>query len=153
MKQNQKQMKRDRDFNLRLSEPEYIYLKKCAEGAEFRFKNGRVNFSGYVRSMLLEKSGYKNTTYLRQLRDVAYELRKIGTNVNQIAKKINQGYIGSSEDLAELKAYLERIEKTFDELKTMYRNPVQKKVWKVRTNGNHDINAYERKPRHSTYTS
>lgn len=26
MKQNQKQMKRDRDFNLRLSEPEYIYL-------------------------------------------------------------------------------------------------------------------------------
>ncbi len=28
MKQNQKQMKRDRDFNLRLSEPEYIYLKK-----------------------------------------------------------------------------------------------------------------------------
>lgn len=67
--------------------------------------------------MLLEKSGYKNTTYLRQLRDVAYELRKIGTNVNQIAKKINQGYIGSSDDLAELKAYLERIEKTFDELK------------------------------------
>ena len=117
MKQNQKRMKRDRDFNLRLSEPEYIYLKKCAEGAEFRFKNGRVNFSGYVRSMLLEKSGYKNTTYLRQLRDVAYELRKIGTNVNQIAKKINQGHIGSSDDLAELKAYLERIEKTFDELK------------------------------------
>ncbi len=117
MKQNQKQMKRDRDFNLRLSEPEYIYLKKCAEGSEFRFKNGRVNFSGYIRSMLLEKSGYKNTTYLRQLRDVAYELRKIGTNVNQIAKKINQGYIGSSDDLAELKEYMAGIEKTFTDLK------------------------------------
>ena len=132
MKQNQKQMKRDRDFNLRLSEPEYIYLKKCAEGAEFRFKHGRVNFSGYVRSMLLEKSGYKNTTYLRQLRDVAYELRKIGTNVNQIAKKINQGYIGSSDDLAELKAYLERIEKTFDELKNNVPESGTKKVVVIR---------------------
>lgn len=48
----------------------------------------------------------------QQLRDVKYELRKIGTNVNQIAKKINGGF-GTADDLQELEQYLKRIEKIF----------------------------------------
>lgn len=80
--------------------------------ASARFANGRENFSEYLRIMLLEKSGYQNRMLEQQLRDVKYELRKIGTNVNQIAKKINGGF-GTADDLQELEQYLKRIEKIF----------------------------------------
>ena len=109
--------KRENDLNIRVTKSEYVYLKKCSESADFHFKNGRDNFSEYLRSLLLERSSYRNVTYLKQLRDLAYELRKIGTNVNQIARKINSGYVGSSNDLTELKQYLKQIEEAFEKLK------------------------------------
>lgn len=109
--------KRICDLNIRLTEKELEYLKKCSENSSCRFKNGRDNFSDYLRSLLFTASGYRDEAYIKQLRDLQYELRKIGTNVNQIARKINSGYIGSSDDLVELKEYLARIENAFKELK------------------------------------
>lgn len=111
--------KRTSDLNIRLTERELEYLKKCSESSSCRFKNGRDNFSDYLRSLLFAASGYRDDAYIKQLRELQYELRKIGTNVNQIAKKINSGYVGSSEDLAELKDYLARIEKAFQEVKEL----------------------------------
>ena len=63
---------------------------------------------------LLEASGYQNSLLERQMRDVRYELRKIGTNINQIAKKINSGF-GTLGDLRELERYLADIEGIFSE--------------------------------------
>lgn len=109
--------KRICDLNIRLTEKELEYLKKSSENSNCRFKNGRDNFSDYLRSLLFVTSGYRDEAYLKQLRDLQFEVRKIGININQIAKKTNSGYIGSSDDLAELKEYLARIENAFKELK------------------------------------
>ena len=111
--------KRTSDLNIRVTEKELEYLKKCSEGSGCRFKNGRDNFSDYLRSLLFAASGYRDDAYIKQLRELQYEIRKIGTNINQIAKKINSGYIGSSEDLRELKDYLARIEKAFQEVREL----------------------------------
>lgn len=111
--------KRICDLNIRLTEKELEYLKKCSENSDCRFKNGRDNFSDYLRSLLFVASGYRDEAYLKQLRDLQFEVRKIGININQIAKKINSGYIGYSDDLAELKEYLSRIEAAFEKVKNV----------------------------------
>ena len=95
---------------IRVTPEELAYIKECAEASgAAKFKNGRMNLSRYLREQVLRNTGYEDVELARQLRDLQYELRKIGTNVNQIARKINSGFIGSSEDLAELKGYLRQI--------------------------------------------
>lgn len=115
--------KRICDLNIRLTEKELEHLKKCSENSSCRFKNGRDNFSDYLRSLLFAASGYRDDAYIKQLRELQYEIRKIGTNVNQITKKINSGYIGSSDDLTELKDCLARIENAFLEVKESHSEP------------------------------
>lgn len=115
--------KRICDLNIRLTEKELEHLKKCSENSSCRFKNGRDNFSDYLRSLLFAASGYRDDAYIKQLRELQYEIRKIGTNVNQITKKINSGYIGSSDDLIELKDCLARIENAFLKVKESHSEP------------------------------
>lgn len=115
--------KRTCDLNIRLTEKELEYLKKCSESSSCRFKNGRDNFSDYLRSLLFAASGYRDEAYIKQLRNLQYEIRKIGTNINQITRKINSGYIGSSDDLTELKECLFRIEIAFEEVKASHSEP------------------------------
>lgn len=100
---------------IRLRPEELEHLKKCSGSfLDAKFSNGKENFSGYLRTKLLEESKYQNSLLERQVRDVRYELRKIGTNVNQIAKKINSGF-GTLNDLQELERYLADIEGIFSE--------------------------------------
>lgn len=102
---------------IRLSPEELEHLKKCSGSFwDAKFSNGKENFSGYLRTKLLEESKYQNSLLERQVRDVRYELRKIGTNVNQIAKKINSGF-GTLNDLQELECYLADIECIFSEFR------------------------------------
>ena len=107
---------------VRLTKEELEYLKKCSTDSGGKFKNGRVNFSDYIRVQLLSGSGYRNEVLIRQLRDLKYELRKIGTNVNQIAKKINSGF-GVPQDIERLEGYLARIESAFAELDQQAEEP------------------------------
>lgn len=100
---------------IRLRPEELEHLKKCSGSfLDAKFSNGKENFSGYLRAKLLEESKYQNSLLERQVRDVRYELRKIGTNVNQISKKINSGF-GTLNDLRELERYLADIEGVFSE--------------------------------------
>ena len=101
--------------HVRLSREELDHLKMCAKSSGGKFKNGRVNFSDYLRVQLLSGSGYRDEVLIRQLRELKYELRKIGTNVNQIARKINSGF-GVPQDLERLTGYLARIEEAFAKL-------------------------------------
>ena len=88
-------------------------MKKCSGAyAGKRFQNGKENFSGFLRERLLARTNYKNENLRQQLLDLRYELRKIGVNVNQIAKKVNAGY-GTQKDLADLKFCLMEIRKNF----------------------------------------
>lgn len=99
---------------IRLTEKEAAYLRK--ESANFEnnlCRTGRDNFSEYLRQMLMAQSGYSNPKLERILSDLRYELRKIGTNVNQIAHKINGGF-GNPGDVEELKRYLKDIEEELE---------------------------------------
>lgn len=113
---------------IRFTMEELAHLKECASSsASARFRNGKPNLSRYIREKVLSDTGYADTDLKRQLRDLQYELRKIGTNINQVARKINGGYIGSSEDLRELKEYLTQIEELFAEMRKAAENSSQKK--------------------------
>lgn len=104
-------------IRIRVTPDELDYLKKRAKvNPDARFKNGGSNFSEYIRAKILMESSYENRQMMRQLENIRYELRKIGTNVNQIAKKVNSGF-GSRNDLQDLEGYLERIEKEFQEFR------------------------------------
>ncbi len=106
---------REERVHVRLTREELEHLKTCSKSSGGKFKNGRVNFSDYLRIQLLSGSGYRDEVLIRQLRELKYELRKIGTNVNQIARKINSGF-GVPKDLERLEGYLTRIEEAFAKL-------------------------------------
>lgn len=126
--------------SIRFSEEEIHYLSERArayceehrkEGKEggAAGQEGRVgerdNLSAYIRQLLFSQSGYRDEETVKLLRELKYELRKIGTNVNQIARKINGGYVGSSADLMELKGSLARIEEAFAKMKKEVEEPWQ----------------------------
>lgn len=110
-------MRRTVNLKLRMTTEEMKYLKAQAdaqEGFEFRGgkRKGEKNYSGFYRERLLANTNYKNEELKQRQRQLAYEVRKIGVNVNQIAKKINSGF-GTRKDLAILEGHLEKIEQLF----------------------------------------
>lgn len=99
---------------IKLTPGELEHLKKCSgSSSSARFKNGKENFSGYLREKLLRETNYKNQELEQRMRELKYELRKIGTNVNQIARKVNGGF-GTPNDLVELKNHLQRMEQLME---------------------------------------
>lgn len=112
-----KKEKRTEVISLRMTREELEHLEKCSSSSKTaKFSNGRDNFSEYLRVQLFSGSGYRNKKLEMDVNHVRYELRKIGTNVNQIAKKINSGY-GTPTDLKELEQYLARVESVFERFK------------------------------------
>lgn len=106
--------RRTEKIRIRLTRQELEHLKKCSGSfSELQFKNGRENFSAYLRDKLLKETNYKNGSVERRMKELQYELRKIGTNVNQIARKVN-GDLGTRGDVEELKQYLRSIENAFE---------------------------------------
>lgn len=99
---------------IRFTESEILFLKKkAAEKKETTFADGSVNFSGYLRKKILEESGWKRVSTDRELRELNYQIRKIGININQVAAKINSGYRGSDavrqlqKDISEIQQKVE----------------------------------------------
>lgn len=108
---------------IRVTPSEREYLEKCAAETEgIRSKNGIPILSEYLRALIFSRSGLRDEETMRQLRGIRYELRKIGVNVNQIARKINSGF-GDHRDVRELKEYLKRIEKAFEGLEEEAQKP------------------------------
>ena len=67
-------------------------------------KAGISNKSAYIRKMILD--GMIINTDLTILKNLSYEINKVGVNVNQIAKLLNEMYGIKKEDVEELKNML-----------------------------------------------
>ena len=88
--------RREIRYTVRLSEQEYQQLKKkILENNEWTFKYGttkdRVNISAYIRDILFREEK-EERQYYRELKNLNFQIRKIGVNINQVAAKINSGY-------------------------------------------------------------
>lgn len=110
-------MKRERIVSIRFTQTEWEMLKEKAHKARGSpGRKDRENFSGYLREKVMAESSGRNLMLEKKLEAVAYELRKIGVNVNQIAKKANSGF-GTVNDLYELRKNQERIRQSLEEVK------------------------------------
>ncbi len=98
-------------IRLRLSPEELDYLMLCMEKENASTScGGRKNLSAFVREKLLTNIGYRNKRLQEQNDSLSYELRKIGVNLNQIARKMNAGF-GRPQDVTDLLSYLDSIER------------------------------------------
>ena len=84
-----KASRKTRHVDIRLTPQEYDSLQKRADG----------NLSAFCRRRLLQDASCQgNEPYLKE---TAYQIRKIGVNINQIAARINAGicFIHDGEEL------------------------------------------------------
>jgi hypothetical protein len=86
---------------LRLSDKELWILKKKVELSEHR------NISDYLRQFIVEGIVY-NVDY-RYLRKYNYQLGKIGNNINQSAKRINETRSIYQSDMDELQKEMDQV--------------------------------------------
>ena len=99
-----------KQVNFRLSPSEYLHVKEQAD------KLG-VSVSTYCQVLSVKTKIKAPKIAVEDSRKIAYELSKIGGNVNQIAKKVNQG--GGTVEIAALnsiKKGLAEIWKQLDDL-------------------------------------
>jgi len=103
-KRNPPNRKRPKKICAFLYEEEYDILKKKCEYTG-------VSISAYMRQMI--RNGVIVTYEPFAIKDVCFELNKIGTNINQIAKKVNENGMASETDFKKLK-------KEYEELFNLY---------------------------------
>ena len=90
-------MKKDKQIHIRLTNEDYNYIKQ-------KSKTANLNMTEFIMKSVRNKKivaivGYK---------EVFNEIRKIGININQIAKKSNMGLI-EEKDIIEIQEYMEQI--------------------------------------------
>lgn len=90
-------MKKDKQIHIRLTNEDYNYIKQ-------KSKTANLNMTEFIMKAIRNKRivvivGYK---------EVFNEIRKIGININQIAKKSNMGLI-EEKDITEIQEYMEQI--------------------------------------------
>ena len=68
---------------------------------------GTRNFGAYARKMLID--GYIIKVDYSEQRKLAAEVNKIGVNINQVCKRINETGRAFAEDISELKSRMEDI--------------------------------------------
>lgn len=66
-----------------------------------------INLSAYARKMLID--GYIIILDLQEIKGHTAQLQKIGVNINQIAKRINETGRIYSDDMDELKRLMEEV--------------------------------------------
>lgn len=89
-------MKRAIRHTVRFLEEEWELLeKKAKESDAGKYKYGKredqVNVSAYIRQMLFQEE-VEEYFYLKELKNLTYQMRKIGVNINQAVAKINSGH-------------------------------------------------------------
>ena len=94
-----------------LSDSELSQLKHCIG------QSGCQSFSEYARRTLLDPGMNFITIDTTGYQDLVFELKRIGNNINQIARSVNQSQLISSEELQELKKgiteLIKEVEKEF----------------------------------------
>lgn len=120
---------------LRLTPEEVQYFQeKAAQDASVHSRSGAVNLSGYIRKCALRESGYRNLERMeKERKDLTYQVRKIGVNINQAVKKINSGAGGMAAQ--DLQVSLEELNRKFDTL-------LRRMEGKEAGDGSHEIVKY-----------
>lgn len=94
-----------------LSDSELGQLKHCIDQSSCQ------SFSEYARRTLLDPGMNFITIDTNGYQDLVFELKRIGNNINQIARSVNQSQLISSEELQELKKgiaeLIKEVEKEF----------------------------------------
>lgn len=91
-------MHRTRKMTFRLTEEEYGKIKKKVEEAGIS-----------QQQFLLKTALEKEIIHIKEYQELIFQIKKIGTNINQIARKANEtGHISES-DISAVKGGLEQI--------------------------------------------
>lgn len=106
---------KDRKITFRVTQEEYTLIDEMKK-TETRFTyGGRWDMSAYIRNLVLSQTGKKDVRVDMELKDLNYQVRKIGVNINQIAHRLNSN-IGDMRDaeyvvelMKELNARLEKL--------------------------------------------
>ncbi|CVI71522.1 hypothetical protein BN3660_02266 [Eubacteriaceae bacterium CHKCI004] len=89
-----------------------------------RRKTQEKNVSAYIRKCIFEQSN-NPAAIQKELKGLAYQVRKIGVNINQVAAKVNAGY-ATPVDMENLLFYLKKVEEEFLRLE---KNLKEQKSW------------------------
>lgn len=114
-------MNREYNIRVRLTKNEYdLLLREADKEGYAKYKNGELNLSSYIRGRLFsEMLARKNTG--KELRELSYQIRKIGVNINQAVKRINSGHENKEDEtfllseLAQVERLLKKYEKALGE--------------------------------------
>lgn len=122
-------MKRSIFVGVRFQPEEYEFLcEKAEKDPETRMRTGSKNLSAYVRKKTLQESGYQKELQIqKELKELVYQFRKIGTNINQATKQLHIGY--------EPAAAADRLEKKYENFGTAIRKNergIEANVWQSR---------------------
>ena len=103
-------MERNRSFLLRFTEEEFRLLTEYAEkdAQTHTKKTKEKNISAYIRKCIFSSARHP-WGLKKELNELAYQVRKIGVNINQVVTKINSGY-GTAYDIGILKSQLAEVE-------------------------------------------
>lgn len=85
---------RDRQLNIRVTDYEYALIQKRMEEA------GSASMTEYMIDVAT--NGYLINVDYSEVRQLAYEINKIGTNINQITHKINSENVIYKEEIEEI---------------------------------------------------
>ena len=98
------EVKRNRyiEKKIRLRPDENNYIKNKMDNA------GRKNFNAFALEMLIQ--GQVNIVDFKSLSDLKIAIDRVGKNINQIAKKVNESGVVSKNDIDETKNLLKKIE-------------------------------------------
>src|SRR5574341_330290 len=97
------EVKRNRyiEKKIRLRPDENNYIKNKMDNA------GRKNFNAFALEMLIQ--GQVNIVDFKSLSDLKIAIDRVGKNINQIAKKVNESGDVSKNDIDETKNLLKKI--------------------------------------------
>lgn len=113
---------REHRLELRLTEEEYKRLCSLASsdsGCRMK-RSGRPSLSSYIRKRAL-CTGDPSENLRGELKDLIYQIRKEGVNINQAVKKLNAG-IGGINEAAIIRECQCRIEVLLAEIRDLAGN-------------------------------
>ena len=91
--------KRDKQINIRLTVDEYLKVYKLMEKAD-------LCLSQYIRKCILQKE----ITVVYGIKEFLGELNRIGNNLNQLTRKVNEGRIKElGDDLLQINCNLNAV--------------------------------------------
>ena len=103
-----KEKQRDKSIQIRLTDEELKALQEA--------KGTKGTLARYAREKLLSDTTHtERQQTISQYTDLIFQLKKIGTNINQIAYQLNKGDLDKVPAIVEFKKELARIREVADQ--------------------------------------